>query len=41
MSPCIPYELTGPGRVGFWSGFHPINMVLSDVSLLSTLAHFA
>ncbi|PVH78932.1 hypothetical protein DL98DRAFT_560983 [Cadophora sp. DSE1049] len=28
--PCIPYELTGPGRVGFWSGFNPIALVLSN-----------
>ncbi|KAN0122341.1 hypothetical protein V8E51_000667 [Hyaloscypha variabilis] len=39
MSPCIPYELTGPGRVGFWSGFHPINMVLSDPPTFSVLVN--
>jgi hypothetical protein len=32
LSPCIPYELTGAGRVGFWSGFEPINVVLSNVN---------
>ncbi|TVY93481.1 hypothetical protein LAWI1_G001297 [Lachnellula willkommii] len=26
-SPCIPYEYSGPGRVGFWGGFHPLNVV--------------
>jgi hypothetical protein len=31
-SPCIPYEDTGVGRQGFWSGFHPVAVVLSDVS---------
>lgn len=30
LSPCIPYELTGAGRQGFWSGFEPINVVLSN-----------
>ena len=30
-TPCIPYEWTGPGRVGFFSGFRPVNLVLSDV----------
>ncbi|KAF4635565.1 hypothetical protein G7Y89_g2531 [Cudoniella acicularis] len=28
--PCIPYELTGPGRIGFWSGFFPLNVVPTD-----------
>ncbi|KAH7354623.1 hypothetical protein BKA65DRAFT_496693 [Rhexocercosporidium sp. MPI-PUGE-AT-0058] len=28
--PCITYELTGPGRVGFWSEFHPVALVLSN-----------
>lgn len=31
-NPCFPYELTGAGKVGFWSGFEPINVVTSDVS---------
>jgi len=34
-NPCIPYELTGPGRVGFWSGFEPIALVLSNVRISS------
>jgi hypothetical protein len=29
--PCIPYEDTGPNRVGFWSGFQPVALVLSNV----------
>ncbi|CZR50740.1 uncharacterized protein PAC_00614 [Phialocephala subalpina] len=29
-SACIPYELTGAGKVGFWSGFHPMAVVLSN-----------
>ncbi|PQE04002.1 extracellular serine-rich protein [Rutstroemia sp. NJR-2017a BVV2] len=28
--PCIPYEVTGVNKQGFWSGFRPINVVLSD-----------
>ncbi|CCD45916.1 hypothetical protein BofuT4_P049340.1 [Botrytis cinerea T4] len=27
---CIPYEVTGINKQGFWSGFHPINVVLND-----------
>jgi hypothetical protein len=37
MEPCIPYELTGAGRQGFWSGFHPINEVLSNVRFLEEI----
>ena len=33
-NPCIPYEDTGPGLVGFWSGFEPVAVVLSNVSNL-------
>ncbi|KAG4031554.1 hypothetical protein MFRU_009g03170 [Monilinia fructicola] len=29
-NPCIPYEVTGINKQGFWSGFHPINVVLND-----------
>ncbi|KUJ11344.1 uncharacterized protein LY89DRAFT_689215 [Mollisia scopiformis] len=29
-NPCIPYEDTGAGLVGFWSGFQPIAVVLND-----------
>jgi plastocyanin len=28
--PCIPYELTGKGKVGFFSGFHPVDAILDD-----------
>jgi len=28
--PCIPYELTGKGKVGFFSGFHPVDAILAD-----------
>ncbi|ORY07680.1 hypothetical protein BCR34DRAFT_590234 [Clohesyomyces aquaticus] len=28
--PCIPYEMTGKGKVGFFSGFHPVDAILSD-----------
>ncbi|KFX85712.1 hypothetical protein V490_09464 [Pseudogymnoascus sp. VKM F-3557] len=31
--PCIPYEYTGVNKVGFWSGFQPVNVVLQDVRL--------
>ena len=37
MEPCIPYELTGAGRQGFWSGFKPIDVVLSNVRLLEEI----
>jgi hypothetical protein len=40
MEPCIPYELTGAGRQGFWSGFHPINEVLSNVRFLEEITSF-
>lgn len=39
MEPCIPYELTGAGRQGFWSGFHPINEVLSNPPLFSVIVN--
>lgn len=26
--PCIPYEMTGFGKTGFFSGFHPVDKVL-------------
>jgi hypothetical protein len=29
--PCIPYEDTGPNKVGFWSEFQPVALVLSNV----------
>ncbi|ESZ93731.1 hypothetical protein SBOR_5868 [Sclerotinia borealis F-4128] len=28
--PCIPYEDTGAGKVGFWSGFEPIAIVSNN-----------
>ncbi|KAL5385621.1 hypothetical protein DPSP01_004734 [Paraphaeosphaeria sporulosa] len=28
--PCIPYEMTGRGKVGFWSGFHAPDALLGD-----------
>ncbi|KFY09873.1 hypothetical protein V491_07933 [Pseudogymnoascus sp. VKM F-3775] len=31
--PCIPYEYNGVNKVGFWSGFQPVNVVLQDVRL--------
>lgn len=30
--PCIPYEDTGIDKVGFFSGFHPVDVLLSNVS---------
>lgn len=33
--PCIPYEYTAPSRVGFFSGFFPVQLVLTDVSYAS------
>ncbi|CAL3962094.1 unnamed protein product [Diplocarpon coronariae] len=35
--PCIPYELTDVGKQGFWSGFEPINVVLSNPPIFSLL----
>jgi hypothetical protein len=29
--PCIPYELTGPNKVGFWSGFEPVAVGAASV----------
>jgi plastocyanin len=29
-TPCIPYEWTVPGRVGFYSGFQPVSQVLAN-----------
>jgi plastocyanin len=28
--PCVPYELTGKGKVGFFSDFHPVDAILDD-----------
>ncbi|EON69259.1 hypothetical protein W97_08419 [Coniosporium apollinis CBS 100218] len=30
MFPCIPYENTGRGKVGFFSGFRPVDAFLND-----------
>jgi hypothetical protein len=30
-TPCIPYEYTGDGRVGFWSGFRPTQLITNNV----------
>lgn len=30
--PCIPYEMTGRGKIGFFSGFRPVDAVLNNVS---------
>lgn len=32
QQPCIPYEDTGEKKVGFWSGFFPVDKVLPNVS---------
>ncbi len=31
-SPCIPYELTGRDKVGFFSGYHPVDAILDNAS---------
>ncbi|KAH7417255.1 hypothetical protein BKA64DRAFT_295026 [Cadophora sp. MPI-SDFR-AT-0126] len=36
-NPCIPYEVVDVGRQGFWSGFKPVNVVLSDPPKFSVL----
>ncbi|KAF2475682.1 uncharacterized protein BDR25DRAFT_379174 [Lindgomyces ingoldianus] len=28
--PCIPFEMVGKAKVGFFSGFHPVDSVLTD-----------
>lgn len=28
--PCVPYELTGKGKVGFFSGFKPVDAILNN-----------
>ena len=35
--PCIPYEFTGAGKVGFWSGYKPTSVVSNDVCFPSCL----
>jgi plastocyanin len=30
LKPCIPYEDTGVGKVGFFSGFHPVDAILNS-----------
>lgn len=32
QQPCIPYEDTGEHKVGFWSGFFPVDKILPNVS---------
>ena len=31
QQPCIPYEDTGENKVGFWSGFFPLDKILPNV----------
>lgn len=33
MYPCIPYEMTGRGKVGFFSGFYPVDAILDEVCI--------
>ncbi|KAG4030092.1 hypothetical protein MFRU_013g01160 [Monilinia fructicola] len=35
--PCIPYEDTGAGKVGFWSGFQPIAIVSNNPPIFNLL----
>ncbi|KAF2847033.1 hypothetical protein T440DRAFT_404397, partial [Plenodomus tracheiphilus IPT5] len=30
LMPCVPYEISGPGKTGFFTGFHPVSTVLDD-----------
>ena len=32
QQPCIPYEDTGLNKVGFWSGFYPLDKILPNAS---------
>lgn len=35
--PCIPYEMSGGrGKVGFFSGFHPVDAILDEVCNATT-----
>ncbi|KAH3955956.1 hypothetical protein HBH98_256280 [Parastagonospora nodorum] len=34
--PCVPYEMTGSQRTGFFSGFKPVDKVLDDARFLAT-----
>lgn len=34
-NPCIPYEDTGAGLIGFWSGFRPTAVVSNTVRNVS------
>lgn len=36
--PCIPYEMTGRGKTGFFSGFRPVDAILNVVSGLVMIA---
>lgn len=36
--PCIPYEMTGPQKTGFFSGFHPIDVISNEVK--TSFIHF-
>ncbi|PVH88243.1 hypothetical protein DL98DRAFT_648400 [Cadophora sp. DSE1049] len=36
-TPCIPYEVVDVGKQGFWSGFKPVSVVLSDPPKFSIL----
>ena len=33
QDPCIPYEMTGPHKTGFFSGFHYVPIVTEEASI--------
>lgn len=37
--PCIPYEMTGRGKTGFFSGFEVVDIILDDVSKQTSNEH--
>ncbi|KAK4996065.1 hypothetical protein LTR28_000314, partial [Elasticomyces elasticus] len=39
LSPCIPYEDTGVDKVGFFSGFKPVDAILNDRALAMEAAY--
>lgn len=41
LHPFIPYEMTGRGKVGFFTGFHPVDAMLHDVSAQPSTANCA
>jgi len=39
LVPCIPYEMSGPSKTGFFGGFHAVDKVLEDAPSYSILVN--